>query len=94
MEFQMAPENELTKNESMGLSVKLGPSEGKEPVSVRIVFDVFRKLGYGYDGYKDCPEFLRPASDYEHFERNVEKFQNELEHLKPLAKTFFETQQL
>jgi len=94
MEFRIAPENEQTDNESLGLSVKFGPAEGKKPVSLRIVVDDFGDHGYGNDGNKDCPEFLCSVSDYEHFERNIEKFQNELENLKPLAKIFFEAKRL
>jgi len=90
----MAPENEHTKNESLGLNVNFGSAEGKKPVSVRIVVDDLRDYGYGEDGYKDYPEFLCSVSDYDHFERNVEKIKNELDNLKPLAKIFLEAKRL
>jgi len=94
MEFQMAPENEQTKNESLGLNVNFGSAEGKKPVSMRIVVDDFRDHGYGEDSYKDYPEFLCSVSDYAHFEQIVEKSKNELDNLKPLAKIFFEAKRL
>ncbi len=93
MEFQMAPENEQTKNESLGLNVNFDPAKDKE-VSVSIVVDDFRDHGYGEDGYKDYPEFLCSVSDYAHFEQIVEKSKNELDNLKPLAKILFEAKRL